>query len=143
MKLTACFFVLLFIGSFNTIFSQGKNGFKPTKISPADFTLPASAAVDSNSSAVFISDAGVTNFIGNTKGWFSYVFKRNTRIKILNKKAFDLATVKVALFVNGDDQEKLSDVSASTYNLENGQLVETKLAKNDLFSVKIGKNHIE
>lgn len=143
MKLINGLVILLLVCSAASLFAQGKNASKPGKISSTDFILPVSSVVDSSTNAVILSDAGVTEFTGNKKGWFSYVFKRRTRIKILNKKAFDLATVKIPLYVNGEDQEKLSDVSATTYNLENGQLTETRLEKNDLFIVKSGKNRIE
>ncbi|MEP6750396.1 MAG: DUF3858 domain-containing protein [Bacteroidota bacterium] len=143
MKLISGLWVLLFLFLSTFLFAQGKSSLKAGKVSAQDFDLPASAVIDSSTDAVILSDAGVTEFVGNKKGWFSYVFRRRTRIKILNKKAFDLATVKVTLYTNDQDQEILSDLSASTYNLENGQLTETKLLKSDLFTVRPGKNHIE
>jgi hypothetical protein len=54
-----------------------------------------------------------------------------------------LATVRVGLFTSGDDAEKLIDLKAFTYNLENGKVISTKLDKNDQFRDKIDKNHIE
>ncbi|MBA2250749.1 MAG: DUF3858 domain-containing protein, partial [Chitinophagaceae bacterium] len=72
-----------------------------------------------------------------------YIFKRKTRIKILNKKAFELATVKFPLYVRDEDKEIVSEVMAVTSNLENGQVVETKLEKTDLFTIKKDKNHLE
>jgi Domain of Unknown Function with PDB structure (DUF3858)/Domain of Unknown Function with PDB structure (DUF3857) len=134
--------ILLLLCSSSNLFSQSKNG-KPAKVAAADFILPVSSAIDSSTTAVIIFDQGSTNFVGNKNGWFSYVFKRKTRIKILSKKAFDLATIKIPLYVTDEGQEKLSDLSASTFNLENGQLIETKLAKADLFSIKTAKKHIE
>src|SRR5450432_2046237 len=90
----------------NNLFAQGKGGLKPSKISASDFTLPASPVIDSNTNAVILSDIGITDFQGNKKGWFSYIFKRRTRIKILNKKAFQLATVKISLYHDKEDEEK-------------------------------------
>jgi hypothetical protein len=143
MKLIPAVLLMLSLCPVNNLAAQGKNGLKPGKVSIDDFTLPASSVIDSNTNAVIVSDVGVTDFAGNTKGWFSYIFKRRTRIRILNKNAFDLATVKISLYTDGEDQEKISDVAASTYNLEKGQLTETKLLKSDLFVVKTDKNHIE
>jgi hypothetical protein len=108
-----------------------------------DFSVPASANIDSNTNAVILSDIGSVHFIGNKNGWFSYVFKRQTRIKILNKKAFALASVAVSLFVQDDHEEKVDRLSASTFNLENGQVAETKLDLKDVFEEKKDKNHTE
>jgi len=126
----------------NLIHAQGKINMKPAKVSPQDFSLSNSSVIDSNTNAVIVSDLGVIDFAGNKKAWFSYIFKRKTRIKILNKKAFELATVKIPLYVHEDDKEILSEVTAVTSNLEGGQVVETKLSKGDLFTIKKDKNHI-
>ena len=126
----------------NLTHAQGKTNMKPGKVSAPDFVLPSSPVIDSNTNAVIISDLGITDFTGNTRGWVSYIFKRKTRIKILNKKAFELATVKIPLYMHEEDKEVLSDVTAVTSNLEGGQVVETKLEKADLFTIKKDKNHI-
>ena len=134
-------FVIIFISSFAS--AQDKLNIIFGKISSSDFNLPKSNVIDSNTNAVIIADIGSTNFIGNKKGDFTLVFKRHTRIKILNDKAFDLATVRIPLYVRDDDLEKVVDLKAVTYNFENGKVIETKLEKNDLFEEKFDKNHIE
>jgi hypothetical protein len=128
---------------FDLIFSQTKANLKFGEISAADFNLPNTEIIDSNTNAVIIADIGSTTFIGNKKGWFTLVFKRSTRIKILNEKAFRVATVHIPLYSKDDNQEKLEDVKAATYNLENGKVVSTKLGKNDLFQEKLDKNHFD
>jgi hypothetical protein len=124
-------------------FAQDKSKVTFAKVTPADFILPSNPIIDTNTNAIILSDMGSVHFVGNDHSWFSYVFKKHTRIKILNKKAFDLATEKVHLRGSDDDLEKLSDVTASTFNLENGQVVETKLDKQDIFSSRINKEHVE
>jgi hypothetical protein len=126
-----------------SLFSQTKANLKFGEISAADFNLPNTEIIDSNTNAVIIADIGSTTFIGNKKGWFTLVFKRSTRIKILNEKAFRVATVHIPLYSKDDNQEKLEDVKAATYNLENGKVVSTKLGKNDLFQEKLDKNHFD
>jgi hypothetical protein len=72
------------------------------------------------------------------------VYQRQTRIKILNKKAFgDLATVVIPLYREGENAEIVDKIAASTYNLENGQVVVTKLEKADLFENRLDKNRFE
>ena len=125
-------------------FAQGKAKHMLGKLTVADLTLPATNIIDSNTNAVILADLGDVHFIGNKKGWFSYVYVRQIRIKILNKKAFDLATVSVGLYgENGDDMDKLNNVAASAYNLENGQLQETKLDPKDIYTTRTDKRWTE
>jgi transglutaminase-like putative cysteine protease len=124
--------------------AQDKSKDQFGKVSPADFTLPANPIIDTNANAVILSDVGSVHFIGNSHSWFSYVYQRQTRIKILNKKAFgDLATVVIPLYREGEDAEQVDRIAASTYNLENGQVVVTKLEKADLFENRLDKNRFE
>lgn len=137
-KLIACLLLLQIY-----LPAQDKLNIKFGKVLPEDFTLPASAIIDSNTNGVIIADVGATHFTGNKQGWFSYVFKRQTRIKVINKKAFDLATVEIPLYAKDDRAEKIENLSASTYNLENGKVIETKMGKTEAFDDKLDKNHFE
>jgi len=124
--------------------AQDKSMVQFGNVTPANFTLPANPIIDSNASAVILSDVGSVHFIGNSHSWFSYVYQRQTRIKILNKKAFgDLATVVIPLYREDEHAELVDKISASTYNLENGQVVVTKLEKADLFENRLDKNRFE
>jgi hypothetical protein len=118
------------------------------KIGPADFTAPSrSAIIDSNSNAVVLSDEGSVHYIGSKTGWFSYVFTRRTRIKILNHKALnpenDVSRVSLRLYGRDENTEKLGKVEAVTYNLEGGQIVQTPLSEKDIFLTKLDKEHTE
>src|ERR1700730_15834346 len=114
------------------------------KVTPADFTLPTTPVIDSNSTAVNLAEVGSIHFVGNEDGWFSSVLQIHERIKILNKKAFDqLATARIGLGRNENDAEKVDKLVASTYNLENGQVVEVKLDKKDIFQDKVNKEYTE
>jgi hypothetical protein len=124
-------------------FSQqiGKPKHTLGKLTAADFTLPTTPLIDSSTNAVILADLGDVHFIGNHSGWFSYVYFRQTRIKILNKKAFDLASVSVLLYgEEGPDIDKLSNVEATAYTLENGQLQATKMDAKDIYSTRVNKN---
>ncbi|HLZ87319.1 MAG TPA: DUF3858 domain-containing protein [Puia sp.] len=118
------------------------------KISSADFSLPGgSTIIDSTTSAVILADEGSVHYIGSKSGWFSYVYTRQTRIRILSKKVLgpghDLSTVSLRLYGRDENLEKLSKVEASAYNLENGQAVQTKLQDKDVFMTKLDKEHTE
>jgi hypothetical protein len=81
--------------------------------------------------------------MGNSSGSFSVVYKMHERIRLLNKKSFDdLGTVKIALYKFSEDMEKLSDLQASTFNIEDGKVVETKVDKSSIFKDKDGDDQV-
>ncbi|HKB43194.1 MAG TPA: DUF3857 domain-containing protein [Chitinophagaceae bacterium] len=102
-------------------------------ISVKDFEVPASAVIDSNTNGVILADIGSTDFIGNKYHWFSYVYKKYARIKIINNKALDLANIKIRLFGRKENKDQLSVLKAATYNIENGRVITTELNKTDVF----------
>ena len=99
-------------------------------------------SIDSSAAAVVLSDIGEAAIEGNSKGWFSVYTTRHKVVHILNKSAYDEATVEIPLYTNGEDEEKLEDLKAVTYNLENGKVVETKLDKSNVFTEKQDKNRV-
>lgn len=124
--------------------AQEKMAIKFNHVAPADFSIN-NLKVDTSYGAVIIADVGSSSFEGNNKGWFSLIYKHQRRIKIINKKGFELASVQIPLYISSksNSEEKLESLKASTYNLENGTVVETKLDKDAVFKEKLDKNHIE
>jgi hypothetical protein len=120
-------------------FAQDKSPVKFGKISPEDFDL-SKHHFDTSVNAVVIADIGTSYFEGNSKGWFTLYFKRQKRVKILNRNGFDAANEDVYLFSKAQDEEKLENLKAVTYNLENGQVIETKLEGSSIFKEKISRN---
>lgn len=99
-------------------------------------------SIDSNANAVVLSDVGEAAIVGNSKNWFSISFKRHRVIHILNRKGYDEATVTIPLYTTYGGEEKLETLKGVTYNLVNGKIVQTKLNKADLFTVKLDKHWI-
>jgi hypothetical protein len=120
-------------------FSQEKSNIKFGKVSTDDFTINSSV-IDSSTEAVIIADVGRSEFVGNMKSSFAIVFKRSTRILILDKKGIDVATVEIPLYVSLSGEEKLLNLKARTYNLENGKVVEVVLGSESIFKEKRNKN---
>ncbi|MEX6687752.1 DUF3858 domain-containing protein [Danxiaibacter flavus] len=119
---------------------KDKAKYKFGDIKPEDFA-PTVYSVDSSANAVILADVGETVFEGNSKGNFSLIFTRLRRTRLLNKNSFDNeATVEIPLYVDGSIEEKLEDIDAVTYNLEDGKIVATKLDKASLFKDKASKN---
>src|ERR1700710_1687693 len=109
----------------STLSAQDKLNIKFGKIATVDFDL-AKNKYDSGAAAVVIADMGESKFEGNNKSGFSIMYTHFRRAKIINKNGIDLATVEIPLFTNGRAQEKLENLKAVTYNLENGKVIETK-----------------
>lgn len=136
------FLIIFFAAIFSEATAQDKANVKFGSVSEKDFA-PKVYAIDSNASAVVIADIGSSNIEGNSKGWFSLVYRHYKRVHILNKNGYDIADVSIHLYSNGDDEEQLDKLKAVTYNLENGKVVETKLdVKNNVFRDKIDKNRV-
>jgi len=136
--------LLLVISSLTTAIAslaQDKIPVKFGKLTPQDFNVRPPGA-DSAADAVVVADLGISEFEGNPKGWFTLTFKRSVRIKIINRKGFDAATITIPLYVNGNDVERLVSLKASTYNLEDGKVVETKLDDKSIFSNQENKYRI-
>ncbi len=108
-------------------------------IKVADFS-PSSYSVDSSASAVVLFDVGSSKYEGNAKGSFSIAFKRHTRIRLLNRNSFDLATVTIPLYASGTNEERIESLEATTYNLENGKIESYKIDKASIFKDRLNKN---
>ncbi|GAB3856142.1 hypothetical protein GCM10028822_28080 [Hymenobacter terrigena] len=108
------------------------------KPDPKDFT-PAPFVGDSAAAAVVLCDYGTTNFQYNNND-FQLISERTTRIKILKKAGYDAATVEIPLYHRGENQEKISSLRGTTYNLVNGQVVKTKLDGTNTFTENVNSN---
>ena len=95
------------------------------QVDPKDLTA-APFAGDSAAAAVVLCDFGTTRFeyVNND---FLLVSERTTRIKILKKAGYEAATVKVPLYHQGENSEKVSSLRGLTTNLVGGKVVKTKL----------------
>ncbi|MEI8098411.1 MAG: DUF3857 domain-containing protein [Sediminibacterium sp.] len=134
--------ITLFLLAYTAAYSQEKLNIKFGKISPADFEVN-SPLIDSNTNAIVLADIGNSVFVGNNNNWFSLEFRRHKRIKILNNKGFDAANLSIYLYSQSSDVEKLEEIKAQTYNLENNTVVTTKLSTKDIFEEKVKKNLIK
>jgi transglutaminase-like putative cysteine protease len=94
---------------------------------------------DSAAAAVVLCDYGNTSiqYINNN---FQLVSERTTRIKILKKAGYEVATVQVPLYHNNNDEEKIGGLRGFTYNLVNGQVQKTKLESSNAFTEERSRN---
>ena len=125
------------------VLAQDKLPIKFGKVNLEDFNI-TSPLIDSNTNAVVVADVGNSEFIANSSDLtFSLIFKEKKRIKLINKNGFDAATITIPLYVgNGGKAEKLEDLDAYTYNIENGKVVSTKVEKSSVFTEQHNKNWV-
>ncbi|HTE29042.1 MAG TPA: transglutaminase domain-containing protein, partial [Chryseolinea sp.] len=95
---------------------------------------------DTSASAVILVDFGTSSLVYNQSSGFSLVFDRMMRIKILSKEGLDWATFTVPLYHEGSGDEKFSSLKAATYNLENKEVVQSKLRNDAVFKEKVNAN---
>ena len=123
-----------------TFFAQAqKKSIKFGDVTTSDLA-PQIYSIDSNANAVILSDVGSSKYEGNNSSGFNIVFKRHTRIKILSRKGFDVATFEIPIYAANQLEEKIESLEAQTYNLESGKVEITKLDKASIFKDRINKN---
>src|SRR3989337_153994 len=94
---------------------------------------------DSSASAVILSDYGEA-YVTVSTNHAALMFERHVRIKILKKDGLKWADAAIPLYHAGSTEERVSRLKASTYNLENGKLVESAMAKDGIFKEKFNRN---
>jgi hypothetical protein len=130
------------------LFAQKKKkGYIPNRVvcnygdvKPADFA-PAVYPIDSSAEAVYLFNGARSDFEGNQKSDFDLLYNVHTRIRILKKNAFHLATVEIPLYVTSSFQQRLEEVKATTYTISGGSVAAQTLGKNDFFQEKRDDHH--
>lgn len=84
---------------------------------------------DPSAIAVVLFDKGEYSHIYSSNEGFLFEFERHVRIKIFKKEAYKYADVRILHFKS----ERISDLKACSYQVENGKLVETPLEKENTF----------
>src|SRR5450432_45971 len=119
--------------------AQDKSNAKFGRITPADFDF-ALQKFDSGANAIIMADIGSTRFEGNSNGFFTLIYTKYLRVKIMNKNGFEIGNHRIKLYNDNEGGiEKLYSLKGSTYNLENGIVKETKLDDHSVYSEKFSK----
>ncbi|NIG54237.1 DUF3857 domain-containing protein [Chitinophaga sp. Cy-1792] len=124
-----------------TAFSQDGAKMKYGKVSKEEFNV--SFPKDTGAHAIIISEIGSSGFESDGSMDFNLVYKIHRRIKIVDKMGAGRGQVSIMLYHNDKSEETVSKIKASAYNLENGQIVETKLESKDIYTEKIDDRHTE
>ena len=137
-KLTLCFLLIISCFSSKAQRTQLKFG----EVSSIDFeskTYP----IDPDCNAIILGHFGEAHYEGDSKGGFSIIYKKHLRVRLLNRKAFDKATMQIPLYVSDNGlEERVDKIDAFTFNYINGVVEKTKLDNGSIFKEKVDKNHI-
>ncbi len=116
-----------------------KNKFKLADVSAADFE-PKFYSLDSSAQGIVLADIGSSDYEVDNTGGFNIILKKHIRTRLLNRNAFDEATMTIPLYSNSQFKERILKMEAKTYHLEGGKVVETKLEKSAIFEEKLSNS---
>ncbi|MEN3324581.1 DUF3857 domain-containing protein [Mariniflexile soesokkakense] len=95
-------------------------------------------AKDSTANALVIYDFG-NSYVDQDDFKLKTEVKR--KVKILNREGFDKANITIYLYNNSKGAETAKNIIATTYNLNDNNIVTTKLDRKDIFEEKYDENH--
>lgn len=84
---------------------------------------------DPGADAVFLEDYGRAHLSLDAEYNIQTVFEHHIRIKIINSNGFDYADFKKIFYSSG----RLDHIQAATYNIENGEVVATKVERKNIY----------
>ncbi len=113
-------------------FSQTSFNSKGFNVTKADLELNTFYK-DSTAQALVIYEAGESYI---DKKSFNVKTKIKRKIKILSKEGFKYATISIYLYNNKDKKETVSKISATSYSIENGNIITSKIEKNRVYEKK-------
>ncbi len=87
---------------------------------------------DTTANAFYIYENGYSRY--EKKADFNIVTDYEAKIKILNEKGYEHATVKIYLSKSDKSKEKLSKIKATTYWLKDGNIMTSKLSPSHIFT---------
>jgi hypothetical protein len=109
------------------------------EITSKDFN-PDYKKLDSNAQAVVLYDAGSAKYEADNDSWFNIIYTYHKRVLIINKNAFDLATIEIPLYKGEKAEDNIEKLEAATYIIENGAITKTKVDKEAIFKDKATKD---
>lgn len=110
-------------------------------VSMSDFNF-SRENIDTTQGAIVISEVGSGTIEGTKFSSYAFFYRVHRRILILSKNGLNLANVQLFLSRSlSGNEEKVVKLKATTYNIENGNIVETDLKEEDIFTTNFDKLH--
>lgn len=130
-------FILFVIGFFASILlstAQSKFG----RATDEELAM-ATYAEDSTASAVILHKDGKLRFIVDDLLGFQFEYTEEVKIKILKTEGLEYANKELSYYVvDRTHKEDIASLSGTTYNLEDGKVVKTKMSKENIFDEDSG-----
>jgi hypothetical protein len=105
------------------------------KITGHEFQLDHYAK-DKTAEALVLFDVGKSYFI-RAENSYDVIFERSTRIKIFSEAGIEWAEVEIPFYQEGGIYEKIYDIEAYTYNVEDGGITKTSLDVANTYDEKV------
>lgn len=139
--LSAAFYLLLLLSA-NAQKKVPYNFLKTGQITVEDLKMNRYEK-DTSAVAVILYDAGRSRYDFNGAGEIVVNYDRHLIIKILKKSGYNLANISVPLYrINTYKKESISNLKGTTYNLEGGKIITSKLTDESIFDEKNTYNWI-
>ncbi|MBK5722808.1 DUF3857 domain-containing protein [Dysgonomonas sp. Marseille-P4677] len=89
---------------------------------------------DTTANAVMLLKKGETRFVYNELYGFQFEYTLQVKIKILKTEGLDWCNQVISYYqTNNTSKEEIRGLSGTTYNIEDGKIVKTKLSKEFIF----------
>jgi hypothetical protein len=124
-------FLFIFLLFSRLAAAQYEHGFKAGQVTFDELAMK-SYAKDSTANAVVLNEFGESWI--DSGGDNNLLHYYHVKIKILNAKGFDKANFDIPLYRDGANRERVTKIEASTFNLENSRVTESKLDPKKIFT---------
>lgn len=128
--------ILFFFGllcSLTSLIAKEEFSFKYGKVLPEELTFSAHPS-DSTAEAMYIFKNCEMKYVYNNG--FSLNYEIEVKIKVFGDKGIQYADIAIPMY----DDESVTNISATTYNMEAGKTVKTKLDRKYIFEEQLNKS---
>jgi hypothetical protein len=139
MNCTPFVLKILFLGLFMTflLLPSSAQDFQFGRIDQS-FLESTTYDQDEEAEALVLFDLGKSYFV-RSNGSFDVIFERSTRIKIFTEAGLNYAEVEIPFYQEGGVFEKVYDLEAYSYSLEEGRIIRTALDMRTVFDEKVNE----
>jgi len=110
-----------------------QQNFNTNNVEVSDYDLSATTyEKDTTANAFYIYEKGETEFQDSQD--YGILTKYEAKIKILNKEGYDNANIKITLSKSESNEQKIRDIVATTYYLEDGIKKQKKLLDSQIYT---------
>lgn len=110
------------------------------RVSPAEIEMKTYEP-DTAASAVVLLDVGRTSMGFDPKGRLHLKINRHERIKVLKEEGVSYADYEFIYHTKLGAEESIGGINAVTYNMEDGNIVKTKMSKKYIFDEELTDNY--